>query len=179
MRKKRTDRHILQYCNTSYYVCHGDFFYNLSGKKIHFTVIYLRKIPEVSKSGGILWIAKGFWQTVSESAVATMSSQDAIMFFPYSSATNGLEVLELAKSRGIPTMLITRFRQSPAAKPADVVLCCGSNEGPFQFGSVPARIALLIVLDVLFQEYCYRNQESCTDSIRRISSALSKNIHNI
>ena len=33
MRKKRTDRHILQYCNTSYYVCHGDFFYNLLGKK--------------------------------------------------------------------------------------------------------------------------------------------------
>ena len=82
-------------------------------------------------------------------------------------------MLELAKSRGIPTVLVTRFHKSPAAKLADVVLCCGSNEGPFQFGSVPARIAQLTVLDVLFQEYCYRNQDSCAENIRRIASALA------
>lgn len=108
------------------------------------------------------------------SAAATMQSQDAIMLFSYSGATtNGLEVLELARSRGIPTILVTRFPKSPAAKLADVVLHCGSNEGPFQFGSVPARIAQLTVLDVLFQEYCYRNQESCEENIRRIASALA------
>ncbi len=108
------------------------------------------------------------------SAAATMSSSDAIMLFSYSGATtNGLEVLELAKSRGIPTVLVTRFHKSPAAKLADVVLLCGSNEGPFQFGSVPARIAQLTVLDVLFQEYCYRNQASCEENIRRIASALA------
>lgn len=108
------------------------------------------------------------------SAAATMSNQDAIMLFSYSGATtNGLDVLELAKSRGIPTVLVTRFHKSPAAKLADVVLCCGSNEGPFQFGSVPARIAQLTILDVLFQEYCYRNQDSCAENIRRIASALA------
>ena len=108
------------------------------------------------------------------SAAATMSHKDAIMLFSYSGATtNGLEVLELAKSRGIRTILVTRFHKSPAAKLADVVLRCGSNEGPFQFGSVPARIAQLTVLDVLFQEYCHRNQASCEDNIRRIASALA------
>lgn len=108
------------------------------------------------------------------SAAATMSTHDTIMLFSYSGATtNGLEVLELAKSRGIPTILVTRFHKSPAAKLADVVLRCGSNEGPFQFGSVPARVAQLTVLDILFQEYCYRNQESCEENIRRIASALA------
>ena len=108
------------------------------------------------------------------SAAATMSTHDTIMLFSYSGATtNGLEVLELAKSRGIPTILVTRFHKSPAAKLADVVLLCGSNEGPFQFGSVPARIAQLTVLDVLFQEYCYRNRESCEENIHRIASALA------
>ena len=108
------------------------------------------------------------------SAAATMSGNDAIMLFSYSGATtNGLEVLELAKSRGIPTVLVTRFPKSPAAKLADVVLRCGSNEGPFQFGSVPARVAQLTLLDVLFQEYCYRNQASCEDNIRRIALALA------
>ena len=109
------------------------------------------------------------------SAAATMGSDDVIVLFSYSGATtNGLEVLRLAKSRGIRTVLITRFAKSPAAKLADVVLCCGSNEGPFQFGSVPARVAQLIVLDLVFQEYRSRNREICEENIRRIASALSE-----
>ena len=108
------------------------------------------------------------------SAAATMGSEDVIILFSYSGATNtGLQVLEYAKSRGISTILITRFHKSPAAKLADVVLRCGSNEGPFQFGSVPAKIAQLIVVDVLFQEYCHRNRESCQENIQAIASALS------
>ena len=108
------------------------------------------------------------------SATATMGTDDVIVLFSYSGATtSGLQVLELAKARGIRTMLVTRFRKSPAAKLADVVLLCGSNEGPFQFGSVPAKIAQLIVMDVLFQEYTYRNRESCEENLRRIGDALS------
>ena len=82
-------------------------------------------------------------------------------------------MLELAKARGISTILVTRFHKSPAAKLADVVLRCGSNESPFQFGSVPARIAQLVVLDVLFQEYFHRNRETCQETIQNIASALS------
>ncbi len=108
------------------------------------------------------------------SAAATMSVSDVIVLFSYSGATtSGLQVLELAKSRGIPTVLITRFHKSPAAKLADVVLRCGSNEGPFQFGSVPAKVAQLTVMDVLFQEFCSRNMDHCEENIQRIAAALS------
>lgn len=108
------------------------------------------------------------------SAAATMGKDDVIILFSYSGATtNGLQVLELAKSRGIRTILVTRFNKSPAAKLADVVLRCGSNEGPFQFGSIAARIAQLIVVDVLYQEYYYRNREACEKTIQNIASALS------
>ncbi len=108
------------------------------------------------------------------SAAATMDTQDVIVLFSYSGATtSGLQVLELAKSRGIPTVLVTRFRKSPAASLADVVLRCGSNEGPFQFGSVPAKVAQLVVMDLLFQEYCHRNRASCEENTQRIASALS------
>lgn len=107
-------------------------------------------------------------------ATATLSQEDVIILFSYSGATtNSIEVLELAKERGIATILITRFPQSPAAKLAKVVLRCGSNEGPFQFGSVPAKIAQLITVDVVFQEYCHRNLESCQENIQRIAAALS------
>ena len=108
------------------------------------------------------------------SVTATMDREDMIVLFSYSGATtSGIQVLELAKSRGISTVLVTRYPKSPAAKLADVVLRCGSNEGPFQFGSVPAKIAQLVVMDVLFQEYCHRNRALCEDNIQRIAQALS------
>ena len=140
-------------------------------------------------SGGSLLMAKEFahlfstvthkFQAVSDahmqmSAVATCQSQDVLVFFSYSGATTvGVEIMELAKSRNIPTIVITRYPKSPAAELADVVLRCGSNEGPFQFGSVPAKVAQLIVMDMIFQEYCYRNQESSAENIQRIGTALA------
>ena len=107
-------------------------------------------------------------------AIATLEKDDVVVMFSYSGATqSGVQILELAKNSGVKTILITRFDKSPDAKVADVVLRCGSNEGPFQFGSVPAKIAQLVVMDVLFQEYCYRNAESSTNNIQSIASALS------
>lgn len=109
------------------------------------------------------------------SITATMNQNDVIMLFSYSGATqSGVEVLELAKQRGIKTVLITRYPKSPAAKLADVVLCCGSSESPFQFGSVPAKVAQLVLLDVLFQEYLHRNRQSSEENLQRIAAALSE-----
>ena len=106
---------------------------------------------------------------------ATMNKTDVLMLFSYSGATrNGMEILELAKSRGIQTILVTRYPKSPAASLADVVLCCGSSESPFQFGSVPAKVAQLVLMDVLYQEYVHRNQAECNENLQRIAAALSE-----
>lgn len=109
------------------------------------------------------------------SAVATMNVTDVVILFSYSGAThNGIAVLELAKVRGIPTILVTRFPKSPAAQLADVVLHCGSNETPFQFGSVPAKVAQLVLQDILYQEYMHRNRESCEENLQQIAAALTE-----
>ena len=121
----------------------------------------------------------GKFQSISDfhmqmSAVATMGKEDILVLFSYSGATNtGLQILQLAKERGIRSILVTWFNKSPAASLADVVLRCGSNEGPFQLGSVPAKIAQLVVMDILFQEYCHRNRDRCEENIQRIANALS------
>ena len=108
------------------------------------------------------------------STLATMGKDDIIFLFSYSGATReGINILELAKSRGICCLLVTRFRKSPAAKLADIVLLCGSNEGPYQFGSVPAKIAQLVVIDSLFQEYCYCNKEACESNRLQIGAVLA------
>ena len=112
---------------------------------------------------------------IQMSTTATMNVRDVIVLFSYSGATdNAMEVLGLAKQRGIRTVLITRYPKSPAATLADVVLCCGSSESPFQFGSVPAKVAQLVLMDVLFQEYFHRNRENCEESLQRIAAALSE-----
>lgn len=107
---------------------------------------------------------------------ATMSPSDAIILFSYSGATiNGVEMLQLAKKEGAKTILITRFPKSPAGKLADIVLCCGSSEGPYQIGSIPAAVAQLYLMDILFQEYCSHDPESSAQNIHRVASALSVN----
>ena len=52
---------------------------------------------------------------------------------------------------------VTHFAKSPAAAMADVTLLCGSKEGPLQSGSVAAKMGLLFIIDVLFNEYCRTN----------------------
>ena len=112
---------------------------------------------------------------IQMSTTATMNTRDVIVLFSYSGATdNAMEVLGLAKQRGIRTVLITRYPKSPAATLANVVLCCGSSESPFQFGSVPAKVAQLVLLDVLFQEYFHRNRKNSEESLQRIAAALSE-----
>ena len=109
------------------------------------------------------------------SAVATAAPTDVIFLFSYSGAThNGIAVLELAKVRGISTILVTRYPKSPAAQLADVVLHCGSNETPFQFGSVPAKVAQLVLQDILYQEYMHRNPKSCDENLQQIAAALTE-----
>ena len=160
-------------------------------EKLERAVELMEKAPRVVciGSGGSVIMATTFahlfsavtgkFQAIADShmqmsAVATMGREDIVVLFSYSGATNaGLQILELAKQRGVRTILITRFSKSPAARLADVVLRCGSNEGPFQSGSVPAKVAQLMVMDMLYQEYCHRNRESCEENIRRIAAALS------
>jgi len=119
------------------------------------------------------------FQAVSDShlqvsATAIMDPNDVIVLFSYSGATTGgLQILELAKARGVHTVLVTRYPKSPAAKLAEVVLRCGTNESPVQIGSVYAKVAQLVVMDVLYQEYCHRNRENCNNNLKNIADSLS------
>lgn len=107
------------------------------------------------------------------SAAALMGPEDVILYFSYSGSTRDIQkLIRLARSRGAKVVLVTRFIKSPGAKLADVVLCCGSDEGPLQLGSVAAKFAQLFVIDVLFHEYC----QYCPDSYENrmlIANALA------
>ena len=108
-------------------------------------------------------------------ATANMSDRDVLLFFSYSGATRDLvEALSVARERHAKIILVTRFARSPGAEFADLVLCCGSNESPLQLSSVPAKLAQLFLLDVLFSEYCRKDLESCGEARERVASALAE-----
>lgn len=102
-----------------------------------------------------------------------MSPEDVILFFSFSGATKDLiDTMRAAKERSVRTLLVTRFLKSPGAQLADLVLPCGANESPLQLGSVPAKIAQLFLMDVLFSEFCRRDLKAARASREQLAAAL-------
>ncbi|MBO5568927.1 MAG: MurR/RpiR family transcriptional regulator [Clostridia bacterium] len=124
-------------------------------------------------------ICDGKFVPVSDShrqiiASATLTREDAVLFFSYSGATRDMmETLRVVREHGAKIILITRFPRSPGAALADVVLQCGSNETPLQHGSVAARIAQLYLLDILFTRLCLLDQDRCSQNRQTIAAALA------
>lgn len=106
-------------------------------------------------------------------AAVNLRPGDALLFFSYSGATaDMMDTLKTARAQGARILLITRFPKAPGAALADLVLPCGSNESPLQLGSVPAKIAQLFLIDVLFSEFCRRDLERCRRKREQIAAAL-------
>ena len=107
-------------------------------------------------------------------AAATADPEDVILFFSYSGSTKAMmNTMRLASAANVQILLVTRFPNSPGADFADVVLQCGSNENPLQFGSIPPRIAQLYLVDVLFSELNRRNMTQCRAFRAKIADALA------
>lgn len=105
--------------------------------------------------------------------LSSMKADDVLLLVSYSGATkSGLELIGYAKKCGIKTVLLTGFARSPLGKVADEVLCCAAQEGPYQSGSIPARIAQLLAVDALFRAYCNRN-ETANERAKCVAEALS------
>ena len=107
-------------------------------------------------------------------AAASADAKDVILFFSYSGSTKAMmQTLKHAEKRGVRVILVTRFPNAPGTDFADVVLQCGSNQNPLQAGSIPARIAQLYLLDVLFSELTRRHIPECREFRARIADALA------
>lgn len=109
------------------------------------------------------------------STIALTGEKDVLLFFSYSGSTKELmELTQIARERGAKIILVTRFSRSPGAAQADVVLQCGSYEGPLQLGSMPARMAQLFIVDVLYNEFIRRDPEQCHHNQELVANALAE-----
>ncbi len=107
-------------------------------------------------------------------AASHLTPRDAVLYYSYSGSTEELlKNLKIVRERKAMAILITRFPKSPGAAYADVVLQCGSREGPLQVGSVAARVAQLYLTDVLFHEVCRRDAARCAATREIVAEVLS------
>lgn len=78
-------------------------------------------------------------------AASHLTARDVVLYFSYSGSTEELlKNLKIIRDRRAVAILVTRFPKSPGAAYADVVLQCGSLEGPLpgRLGGGPCSTAL-------------------------------------
>ena len=110
-------------------------------------------------------------------AASLMGPEDVVVFVSYSGATRDMmDSLHLARENGAKVILLTHYSDAPGAALADVVLLCGAKESPLDSGSMPVKLAVLFVANVLVLRYTLDNQELANLSLSRTSRALGSKL---
>jgi DNA-binding MurR/RpiR family transcriptional regulator len=143
----------------------------------------------VGSSGIMALEAKNKFARVLPNVISTMDShmqsmassllgeQDLAIAFSYSGSTKDvIETLKRAKQNRAKTICITRYAESPLTAYADIILLCGANEGPFQGGSLSAKVAQLYLLDVLYTEFFKLNYAICDYNKKRTTQSIASKL---
>ncbi len=112
---------------------------------------------------GYKFVRLGYTVTVHTDAhlaamtAATLPETAVVLALTRSGSTlDTVRVLELARARGLTTLLVTERAKSPATALADTVLTTASSESPLTGGSIASKMGQLLVLDALFTELLER-----------------------
>ena len=105
--------------------------------------------------------------------VSMAGPKDLIFIISYSGATkDSVYVAKIAKKARAKVVGITRYIKSPLTSYTDVLLLCGSNEGPLDGGATGKKMSQLYIIDVLFQEYFSRNKQISMENNKKTSKAV-------
>ncbi len=108
-------------------------------------------------------------------AAATMTKKDVLLFFSYSGATHDfIELAHMLRSLGVKIILVTGFPHSPGSELSDLVLLIGADEQPLSYGSVGAMISQMLVIDILYNEFCRRDFEHAEHTRDFVGKILAK-----
>ncbi len=92
---------------------------------------------------------------------ATLPAAAVVIGLTRSGSTlDTLKVLELARSRGVTTVVVSQRLKSPAAALADITLYTASSESPLTGGSVASKMGQLLLLDVLYASLLLRKENA-------------------
>jgi DNA-binding MurR/RpiR family transcriptional regulator len=110
-------------------------------------------------------------------AASLLDSRDLAIMVSYSGSTKDMiEVHKLAKKNGCKSICITRFAKSALTNLADVVLLCGSNEGPLDGGASSTSIVQLYLIDILYLQYFIKHYNQSRENKARTTESISSKL---
>lgn len=110
-------------------------------------------------------------------AASLLDSRDLAIIISYSGSTKDMiEIHKLIKRNGCKTICITRFAKSSLTSIADVVLLCGSNEGPLEGGASSTTMVQLYILDVLYLQYFIKHYNQSRENKSRTTESISNQL---
>jgi RpiR family transcriptional regulator, carbohydrate utilization regulator len=108
-------------------------------------------------------------------AAALLGPGDVLMAISHSGNSRDIvEALELARSKGATTLLLTGFPRSPATRAADISLYSICRETAYQTDAMTSRIVQLAVLDTLMVAMIFADKERASATVHETSVAAAR-----
>lgn len=119
------------------------------------------------------WVSDAHQQSYTS---ALLARDEVVLYYSFSGSTRELiENAKLIRQAGGKLILVTHFPNAEGAKLADIVLICGANESPKNQGSIAARVAQILITELLYNAYCERNMKLASSNRTRSLDAVRSN----
>lgn len=106
--------------------------------------------------------------------LTNFSATDVVVAFSHSGrARDVVDLLSLARQRGVTSVVVTSDEGSPAARSADHVLLTAAREVTFRSGGIASRMAQLAVVDALFVVLAHRRFELSVASAEAMHESVT------
>lgn len=106
--------------------------------------------------------------------LTNFSASDLVLAFSHSGrARDVVDLLTLARERGVASVVVTSDGASPAARVADHVLLTAAREVTFRSGGIASRMAQLAVVDALFVVLAHRRFELSVASAEAMHESVA------
>lgn len=108
-------------------------------------------------------------------SASQLSKDDVIVLISHSGTNEDmLELLEVAKEQGIPTIGITNLSKTPFSEGVDVALYTVSRETEFRSEAFASRLAQLSIIDALYVNVSIKRKETMKKSLQSMRRAISR-----
>ncbi|GGC85609.1 RpiR family transcriptional regulator [Thalassobacillus devorans] len=108
-------------------------------------------------------------------AASQLTNEDAALFISHTGTNKDLlEVVDVAKQNGVPTIGITNYAKSPFSKAVDVSLYTVSPETGYRSEALASRLAELSIIDALYVNYSVKRKEQSQEAMAKMRKAISR-----
>jgi DNA-binding MurR/RpiR family transcriptional regulator len=150
----------------------------LNAKTVHFCGVGASNIVAADAQQKLLRVNKGAMAFTDMHLVATLianaDENDIVFAISFSGETpEVVNILKLAKERGVKTIGLTHYGQTTVSSLCDVTLYTSySNEAPFRSAATSSRLAQLYMIDILFLGMASEQYEETVQYIDNTRSAI-------